>query len=254
MNKLPKLKLYVELDCLLDTRIGTVAMISNDLATNVLKNNYHQRQEDVFDGVDNNTFKELYCKRNIDTLKHSTITTFMPLLRHLCELIYEEAISRPYHSGPEIVLNVYPYFMTDDVATAIRTAIERWVGNNTPVTLSRIEPKNLKPIICRDFSLMVMYDPTEWFNENLEELVKKPLRDVTLYIPQLYRNRQGKTDEEIAKETEEVMNPFAALDLVMKSIIDINQLDVYYFSIFDPKAIIDFSNFYFSSHPHQTDS
>lgn len=254
MNKLPKLKIYVELDCLLDTRIGTVAMISDDLATSVLKNGYHQRLEDTFEGVDDSTFKELYSKRNTDTLKHSTITTFMPLLRHLCNLIYDEAISRPYHSGPEIVLNIFPYFMTDDIATSIRSAVERWVGINIPVMVSRIEPKDLKPIICKDFSLMVMYDPTVWFNENLEELIKKPLRDVTLYIPKLYRNRQGKSEEEIAKDTEEVMDPFAALDLIMKPMIDVTQLEVYYFSIFDPKAIINFSNFYFNSHPAQTDS
>lgn len=254
MIKLSKLKIYVELDCLLDTRIGTVAMISEDLATQVLKNGYHQRLEDTFKDVNPIEFKERYNNRNIDTLKYSTITTVIPLLRHLCTLIYEETISRPYHSGPEIILNIYPYFMTDETVTAIRSAVERWMGLMTPVTISRIEPKDLKPVLCKDFSLMIMYDPTVWFNENLEELLKKPLRDVTLYIPKLYRNRQDKTDEEIAKDTEEVMDPFSALDLIMKPIIDINQLEVYYFSIFDPKALIDFSNFHFSSRPLQTDS
>ncbi len=248
MNQLPKQKILVELDCLLDTRIGTVAMISQDLATDVLSNGYHERLEDKFEGVDNQLFQEMYQNRNIDVLKYSTITMFMPLLKHLCRLIYEEASSRPYHSGPEVVVNIYPYYMTDDVANAISAAVRYWVGVMTPVSVVRIEPKALKPHICKEYSLMVMYDPTVWFNENLEAMLKSHLRDVALYIPQIYRNKT-KTDEEIQKDTEEVMDPFAALDLIMKPLIDASQLEVYYFSIFDPKAAVDFSNFRFSTSP-----
>lgn len=250
MQKLPKQKIYVELDCLLDTRIGTVAMISQDLATSVLKNGYHQRDEDVFPGVDKALFDEMYKNRSIDTLKVSTITTFMPLLNHLCGLIHEEALMRPYHSGPHVVVNIYPYYITGDIADDIREAVSYWLGPVVPVEVVRIEPKELKPRYCKEFSLMVMYDPTIWFNETLEDLIKAPLRDVALYVPQLYRNKT-QTNEEIEKLTEEVLHPFAALELLMKSVVDVSFLEPYYFSLFDPKAIVDFSNFKFSSIPDQ---
>ena len=248
MTKLPKQKILVDLDCLLDTRIGTVAMISEELATEVLKKNYLKRVEDKFEGVDPEQYKQLYDNRNEDTLKMSTITTFLPVLRHLCHLILEEAVARPFHSGPEVVVNVFPYFMTDEVADAIKAAVMRWVGIMTPVSVCRIDPKEMSPSFCQDFTLLVMYDPTVWFNENLEQLLKKPIRDVALYTPLLLRNRV-ESDEELKKLVDEYMEPFAALELVMKTVVDVQFLDSYYFSIFDPKAIIDYSAFQFSSDP-----
>lgn len=242
MQTLPKQKILVELDCLLDTRIGTVAMISDDLATAVLDNDYHERDEDKFEGVDPEQFKTLYANRNVDTLKHSTITCFMPLLRHLCTLIHEEALSRPYHSGPEVVINIYPYFMMNDVADAISIAVKKWVGIMTPVKVVRIEPKELTPRACKDYSLLVMYNPTEWFNIQLEELLKSHLRDVALYIPQMYHNKT-ETDEEIKKIEEEAVHPFVALELFMKPLIDVTLIDVTYFSLFRPEILLDLKNF-----------
>lgn len=248
MSRLPKLKISVELDCLLDTRIGTVALIDQALATEVLKNGYHDRIEDKFEGVDQKLYKELYANRNTDTLKVSTITTFLPLLRHLCDLIQEESISRPYHSGPEVDVNIYPYYMTDDLADAIGSAIMQWLGPLTPVNVVRVEPKDMTPQFCKEYSLLVMYDPTEWVNLHLDGIVKKPLRDVSLYIPQILRNNTL-TDEELKATVEEFMDPFAALDLFLKPIIDLTQLDAKFFSIFRPTELLDFSAFHFSSVP-----
>ncbi len=246
MNKLPRQKILIELDCLLDTRIGTVAMISQDLATSVLQNNYHARMEDKFVGVDDVQFKEMYNNRTLDVLKHSTVTTFMPLLKHLCSQIFEESLSRPFHSGPEVIVNIYPYFMSGDVADDIKEAICRWLGVSTLVSITRIEPQELIPIVCREYSLMVMYDPTLWVNMNLENLLKTNLREVCLYIPKIYRNKDI-SDEELEQQIEQVMDPFIALDFLLKPLIDLTQLDVGYFSILNPKELIDFNNFRFSS-------
>lgn len=250
MNKLPKQKILIELDCLLDTRIGTVARISNDLAIGALKQNYHKRIEDKFPDVDMVLYKDLYDNRNEETLKVSTITTFLPLLKHLCSLITEEAISRPFHSGPEVIINIYPYQLSSEVTEAIQAAVMRWVGIMTPISIRRINPKEMSPSFCQDFSLLVMYDPTIWFNENLEALLKEPIRDVALYIPQLLRNKV-ETEEELKSLTEEFMDPISALELILKPFVDVTFLEVYFYSIFDPKAIIDFSAFNFSSVPDQ---
>lgn len=242
MSTLPKQKILIELDCLLDTRIGTVASISQELATSVLNNGYHERHEDKYPDVVPEQFKTLYAQRNLDTLKMSTITTFMPLLRHLCNLIEEEAISRPYHSGPEVTVNLYPYELSAEDSKAILGAISKWLGHKVPISLVRYAPSELRPIYCKDYSLIVMYNPTDWFNLNLEELMKKPLRDVALYIPRILHNKT-QTDEELKKIIEESMDPFQALDIVMKTVIDVSILEVSYFSIVRPNVVLNFSDF-----------
>ncbi len=252
MSKLQKQKILIELDCLLDTRIGTIAMMGDELATQVLNNGYHTREEDWFEGIDNDKFKELYARRDIETLKYSTITTFLPLLKHLCNLIYEEAISRPYHSGPEVYVNIYPYYMTGDTANYISSAIKHWVGSTADIHIVRTEPKDMVPRFCKEYALIVMYNPTEWFNLHVPEMIRNHLRDITLYIPQIYQNKKP-SEQELSKIENETINPFIALEIIMKTLIDVTLLDVSFFSIIDPNQSMDFNEFKLAR-DHQTAS
>ena len=63
-NKADKLcRVIIEIDCLLDTRLGTLAKFNPDLANAILTdtdNLYHERKTDDFPGISRETFYSLY--------------------------------------------------------------------------------------------------------------------------------------------------------------------------------------------------
>ena len=136
MAKSKKLdSILVSLDCLLDTRLATVSKINLDIANKLLDgDDYHTRDQDVFVGIDKEYFKEVYKNRDIETLKKSSLTNIVPLLRHLVSKLKEQSIVRPFHDGGNIVVNMYPYKLTIDEQDEICAAIAVWMQGLAPVS------------------------------------------------------------------------------------------------------------------------
>lgn len=242
MAIIPKSKILVDLDSILDTRIATIAKISDELAVSVLSNNYHTRTQDVFDHVDMDRYIELYKNRDVDTLKLSTITNMVPVLARLSYLLTQEAIYKPYHSGPEITINTYPYRLSEAAANQFVLSLNAWMDEYTPISTTMINPAVLTPAACDEYSLLIMYDPSVWLSENLELLMKKPIMGVALYTPEILHN-PPKNKEEYDEIIAEIEEPFRMTEVVLKALVDINMLDINYFSVVRPGKMPDLSRF-----------
>ena len=55
--------LYIDLDSLLDTRLGIFMEISSDLAALVYNDDYKRRDADIFKYMSNLEFRERYSKK-----------------------------------------------------------------------------------------------------------------------------------------------------------------------------------------------
>jgi hypothetical protein len=227
----------IALDCLLDTRLGTLARIDDALAVRALAGNYHQREEDVFDGVDTEVFRRLYRARDIETLKRSTITTLTMLLADFMRSLTQIVGTRPYLDGVCILVNTWPYRLDASTLVALQDAITRWSGGLAPVEMVRHAPTQLTPLFVKsNFDLLFMYEYEAWLDMHAEAFRRISLADINVIAPAIYFNGKpdGKTLQELVRDG---AHPFAAMTMLTSGFVGLELIDVKYFSIADPADV-----------------
>ena len=228
--------ILVSLDCLLDTRLGTIAKIDKTIVERMLlTEDYHTRDTDIFEGVDRELYKDLYKNRDIETLENSLLTNIIPLLRHLALKLKEQSVTRPYGDGAKIVVNLYPYKLPKEIQIEIGKAIAVWLKGIAPVSFINMAPTSLTPYYCKNtFALMIMYDYEEWLEGNAGLFMKTQLTDVSMFVPAIYFNEKP-SPAELEKFERETMHPFAAIEMLAKTMVGLEVIDVAFFSIFSEK-------------------
>lgn len=224
----------IELDCLLDTRLGTISEMGDDLASQVFTPEYITREEDKWPGVDSEQFKQMYATRGEGTLARSAITAFVPHLRNLTRFMSEIAVARPEYDGIKIAVNVYPYRLGELVLSEIRESVSAWCGGLVPVELINISPEALSPeVVNEKFSVMVMYDYGHWMHKHKEAFNRTRCTQVHLIAPALYFNE--KPDENSLQEmVREGAHPFQAAMMIGGQVIGLELVDIRYFSVVAP--------------------
>lgn len=229
--------IYVELDCILDTRLATVARLNPEAATALLNGDYYTRAQDKFEGVDMAAYKELYANRDGETLRRSMHTDILPLISHLAGTLREQAIKRPYHDGGAFVVNYWPYNLAPEVIEVIQRAITVRVAGMSTVFMRSIRPKDLTPKYCKQhYSLMVMYDYGTWLDLHGKAFEKCRLADVTMLAPALYFMDELPTEKDMAQFKAEGMHPLKAVEAATAPLIDLTLIDIKFFSAFNAAA------------------
>ena len=228
--------ILISLDCLLDTRIGTVSKINKDIANKLINSEtYHIRDQDLFDGIDKELFRKLYKERDEETLTLSLMTNMIPLLKHLVFNIKKQSIVMPFNSNGEIVINTYPYKLSIGVIETICKAMSVWMQGIAPITYVNYSPKELTPAFCKNnYALMIMYDYDEWLEVNSELFLRTQIPDITLFAPSLYFVNKP-TKEELNKLNLKNINPLQAIETLAKGIVSLELIDISFFSIINEK-------------------
>ena len=233
--------IYVDLDALMDTRLGTIHQYDSSLAAKVVSSGtYHNRDIDEFvfadgTGLDKDTFKELYSKRDKSVLTCSTITNVMHLLKSLVNTFREQAIVRPYHDGCRIYINLYPYVLSDDEISIMRSAIDVWLKQFVPIDFINLNPVMLSPSYCKQtFAIMIKYEYEEWLNVNASAFENCRLPEVSLYAPAIYFNKKP-TEEELAESIKKAKHPMIAIESLVSPLICLRLFDAELFSIINLK-------------------
>lgn len=240
----PTQKIFVELDCILDTRLGTIARINEQAAIDILNNNYHSRDTDDFSQyIDNEKFKELYEDRDGITLEYSSATSCLHLIETMCrELLVNTAVN-PNHSGAELVINLYPYVMENHVIETLINAIRIWIGTNVIITTVNLAPEYISAIYCKNnISTMFMYNYERWLNKHIESFKDVNLKEMTMYVPAIYHNKKP-TSEEMESLLAKGPHPFIELELLLKPVLDFNIIDIRIFSVVKPDDLPRFTEF-----------
>jgi len=229
-------KILVSLDCILDTRIGTLRRIDEELAKRVmLSDTYHTRDVDAFEHITKDAFKEAYAKRDEDTLTLSLLTNMHSLLKHFIGVLLKENLQKPYYDGVEIVVNLYPYMLSKDVQDEIRKSISVLVNELAEVTLIDYGLDQLSPYHCKsNYRMMIMYDYNEWLNYNAALFAGTQMPEVSLFVPALYFAEKP-TDEKLKELCKDNAHPFEAIEMITAPLIDISLIDVSHFSIINTK-------------------
>jgi len=229
--------IYISLDELLDTRRGTLELMDPALNEQIDEEAYQKRASDVFPGVNRTDFRERYKNRDGDTLMVSVMTNAIKLLRKLVATAAEQMDSRPYYSQCSIVVNCHPYNLHQAVVDALHQALQVRIGVDLPIKMVNWPISVLTPEKCKkEFGILIMYNPEEWFNTHMPALERNPMPEVIMLAPMIHHVLEP-NDKELGQLKAAGAAPFLAFEMMARPLVSLDMIEVEFFSILNANGI-----------------
>lgn len=237
-----KQHLLVELDALQDTRLGTIALLDPEAACRlVLDERYYKRTTDDFSSMCDITrerFREAYLKRDVETLKHSRLTTAIGLVRAACTALENRIHDTPYVEDISIDINMWPYKLSSTEAEEIATAVGIHVGLPEVIHAVNIPMVELTPVFCRaSYTGMIMYHLNDWLGLQAELFKQMQLPRVTVVAPELFHDKElqpSDYDSDADLKPYKQMSPFRLTELAFTEWIGMELVPAEVFSMVRP--------------------
>lgn len=235
-------RVLISLDCLLDTRLACISLISAARAAEIMTKGYFERQSDEFwryVDIDKETYLKLYKERgtNPKVLENSFMTMFTALaVPSMVKELVREILETPFATSFEIHINEYPHLLTNEEKVLLAETIEDFVGVSFKIVFNRFHPSQLTPsLISKNYAMMAMYDYEEFIRAQGEAMLKEPLTSVKLYGPAIFFNKLP-TSEEVQEMSNNEIDPFSEVRLIASPMIDLELLPISNFSVIDINA------------------
>lgn len=235
--------ILVELDCLLDTRLGTVNRLSAQLAEQLAKSDaYYSRESDTFDGLDDEQYRALYAKRDRETLRHSAPSEGFAFVGGLAGLLREKQLelNAPERGEVRIAVNLFPYDLSESERAEIGRALAVRFRGAAPVEVVYIPHSALTPAVVRtQYPMLVMYEYDPWLSLHYDvdpkdvrvaELMEKLLLDVTLFSPAIYY-RTPPDAGTLKHVMQKSAHPLLETEMLVNMLVGLNLVDVALFSL-----------------------
>lgn len=217
MSDLKYSTLFVELDCLFDTRIATIASMNEDLLDPILQYEYHKRADDNFPIPNLQEYQERYAKRDKRILAKAMITPIAFLLGEYAEKTLKQILTTPFHYKPKIVINVYPYKLTEEEINIIISSVANITKKLADIEVVDMTYEQLTPSWVRsNVTTMVMYDYGKWLDVHVDtgEFEKRACPEITLLAPRIYFVPHSTVNDEHFREVEKYVQTLIGLRLL----------------------------------------
>lgn len=215
------------LDSILDTRIGLLYGINEDITEEILDSGlYHNRIRDNFGPISQDVFRAIYRYRTKELLKYSIQTILIrdliaPLLRGVMDMPHKGAEVQPI-----LFINTYPYNLTEAEQRRIRIIIANVLHMATEfvITIHLDYNEFNSKWINENAHTLIMYDGMEWleYQTSVSDLNKDPLVGARLFTPFLLTGSMGIND--ITEDKIKTLVDFYRL------VMDIEFVDASFFS------------------------
>lgn len=229
-------KVYIDLDSLLDTRVGVVAIHSPEAATMLMQEGYWTRESDDYSEltqglVTHSQFKQWWKERDKQALIAARPTNFIRILEELSEALVVSQVNLPFVSRAQYLVNYWPYQLEELEVAAIQQACEILTGNVVEVKMVFMKPEQLTPQwIKREVSLLVMYDYWSWMEAQKDNFRTHAIPEVNLLAPAVSHDRVITKEDRTVEHFGEV-NPFAVSEMVMSVYVSLQLLPPAFFSL-----------------------
>jgi hypothetical protein len=225
--------IYLDLDAIIDTRMGTLAKIDPKHAVAALDSgNYHKRMTDTFAGVSKEEFRQVYAERDLDTLRLSVLSNVVFFLRRL---VKDSLVSSIMHQRVEkmcFTVNVWPYNFDDPGLVEMLIGCIRFHTYSTSsVRIISIPDEELTPDYCaKNFQIMIRYNWVNWMNKHKAFFEKRGIPNLTLVVPEMFYD-EVPTEEDIHRLELRKHNPFKMTEEITAPLIRLKHMPVSLFSI-----------------------
>lgn len=224
--------IFVEFDAIFDTRAALLSTYGEEALVVNLTDEYFSRLLDKFNGIDYNEFKEKYKERNKKLLLGSATTPIVFMISDFVSSTIKNSINGPELMEPSIVINTYPYKLTDEELILIRDTFINITKGYAQISFVFMTAEDITPKYLRDnISIAIMYDYTIWLEHHSSTNMLKliPIPTITLIAPAIFFKEPDKIL--IAKHSKEGLDPFKAMQELAAPFIDLKLLPIYLFSI-----------------------
>lgn len=225
--------IYLDLDSIIDTRLGTLAKMDQAYAVTALDSGrYHKRMIDEFDGVSKEEFRKAYAERDLDTLRMSVLSNVVFFLRRL---VKDSLVSAVIHQRVEkmcFTVNVWPYNFDDPGLVEMLIGCIRFHTYSTSsVRIISIPDEELTPEYCsKNFQIMIRYNWIDWMNKHKAFFEKKGIPGVVLVVPEIFYEAVP-TEEDIHRLQLRKHNPFKMTEEITAPLVRLKHMPVSLFSI-----------------------
>lgn len=237
-------EILIDLDCLLDTRLGLISTQSQENAFKCLINpDYRTRTEDTFfdQYLVGTIWKDYWDKRHELLLDDgfplviaSSAETLFPAIVH--EYIRMEINDAEHKPGVleefKVSVNVFPYKLPQRELDELKIIIHQMFPHIKDVKVVSYETSQLTPAkIRREFDSYWLYDLPHWLNTHVEEFKTTVHPNTRIFAPRLmYKDRYKRELDPIAlKVLENKTNFFDELEALTKLWFDLRFVDVFYY-------------------------
>lgn len=233
-----KQTLLIDLDALVDTRLGTLNKISSDITAEIMGNGYWDRMRDDFDvlsrnKIDIDEYKRLYAERDVETLASSIMTAALTLIGPMTQELQKRAARAVDVGEIEVMINFSPYKLDRELIEEYVNVIRNYLAITCKVSgvhfsLAELTPTKLDQIA--DIWITYAYD--DWLTLHNQALLTDRIPMMTILAPALMYNAEKLSKEELTDiRTGEEFNPFKLHQDIMAEFIGIEFHPSFVFSM-----------------------
>lgn len=241
------------LDCLLDTRIGTIARHDQGAATSIVSSKntlkeYVTRITDDFSkyGLPRSEFLKLYRERPVEVLVHASTTALTLELNSIVENILNNNDLQPHKAhNLEIDINFWPYDLPDKVKETILIGVSARVKAQIPFNAVYIPNSSMTPSYFKysDYGALYLYDLEEWVCHHYNPMVVdcEEIRNpqFTIYAPAVWVSREKLKDMvEFKSPDGSTCDPRDGMQFAFKRWFHLELLDPGVLSIVTPDYLV----------------
>lgn len=236
-------RILVDLDTLLDTRLGVVNFVSKEAASYLIKNEaYWDRENDFWEPLTGGLitqaqFDEAWAARggnnSADVLNGSVLSGIQPFIMRV---LTEDLVNRANLMGDDmddvgITVNTWPYSLSLNEIEDMRDITEYLFGpihiEIVDIPLSEITPEFLD----KHFSAVVTYNFLEWIKLHYEGLAKARMNDFNFISARIFEHDVSKVSID---EKKTAVDMFRIEKLIH---MDFEFIDARHFSMFRPTIL-----------------
>lgn len=190
----------VDLDFILDTRLGLMDVLSPESAVKLVANPaYFRRKTNHFEalcGFPNAEFEAAWKSRTKEVLAHSINTPALDLLHYSVMEAEHRAATHPAYSGVRVDINIHPYDLNEEERNCMALSIAQRAGWHAPIRIVNQPPFYFDPKMVReDYDVMMLYNVQEWLDAHKATLTGfDRMPGVSLYLPRLMPEEKVPSD------------------------------------------------------------
>lgn len=226
--------IYVDIESLMDLRQGHLSLTGTDpdlLSEYLLSESYNFRETDELKYSSLQGYRDDLSRSDLKLLEGSTITHILGCL--ISKLDGLEKRNKFYNETliPEILLNVYPFKLTQHQADHLRDLLFYKLGKCVRVSVTYLEPAELSPLFFKNSNVIsaFIYDFSTWLDTHTKTLEHTKIHDTLVYTPGLYRVKP--TEEELRTFVKlGFKDPMSYTSYILSGVMVLNFLPVFFYS------------------------
>jgi len=183
-------RIIVDLDSILDIRQGVLGYLLDEeqLGKFIASTEYNFRSTDDFSSVINMGQYNVFNKeRTRDLISKSTVNSLFTNIKNKVITIDKRNAQINETKKTEIIINIYPFQLTNDEQTAIIDVMFTKLETNVFITTAYLSPKDLTPnfLVNMEVCDLYIYDTSAWLNSQLENIKNytNKLHSIKIHFP-----------------------------------------------------------------------